>query len=134
RARHTGPATPGQVRCARAAAGLTDRRAQAQQGGGSNEDASCRRHSCDGDRSPRPGEDEAGAIRAPPARLSVVGATRLLPRLPSEGLVPRLVIELLIFGVEKHRWAFALPILCGRRGLCRAASNRLKPPASRSLG
>src|SRR5262249_37684084 len=30
-----------------------------------------------------------------------------------------------------HRWAFALPIWCGRRDLCRAASNRLKPPASR---
>src|SRR5262249_56963461 len=58
---------------------------------------------------PRSGEGEAGAIGARPARLSVVGATRLLPRLPSEGLVPRLVIELLIFGVEKHRWAFALP-------------------------
>jgi hypothetical protein len=29
-------------------------------------------------------------------------------------LVPRLVIELLIFGIEKHRWAFALPIWCGR--------------------
>jgi len=43
-------------------------------------------------------------------------------------LVSRLVIELLIFGIEKHRWAFALPIWCGRRGLCRAASNRLKPP------
>src|SRR6516162_7465963 len=39
RARHTGPATPGQVRCARAAAGLTDRRARAQQEGVSNEDA-----------------------------------------------------------------------------------------------
>ena len=84
RARHTGPATPGQVRCARAAAGLTDRRARAQQEGVSNEDASCCRHSCDGDRSPRSGEGEAGAIGAPPARLSVVGATRLLPRLPSE--------------------------------------------------
>src|SRR5215471_8236085 len=41
-------------------------------------------HSCDGDRSPRSGEGEAGAIGARPARLSVVGATRLLPRLPSE--------------------------------------------------
>src|SRR5215813_585763 len=37
---------------------------------------------------PRSREGEAGAIGAP-ARLSVVGATRLLPRLPSEGLVPR---------------------------------------------
>ena len=33
---------------------------------------------------PRSGEGEAGAIGAPPAGLSVVGATRLLPRLPSE--------------------------------------------------
>src|SRR5262249_54517122 len=42
-------------------------------------------HSCDGDRSPRSGEGEAGAIGARrPARLSVVGATRLVPRLPSE--------------------------------------------------
>src|SRR6516165_1296107 len=40
RPRHTGPATPGQVRSARAAAGLTDRRARAQQEGVSNEDAS----------------------------------------------------------------------------------------------
>jgi hypothetical protein len=48
---------------------------------------------------PRSGEGEAGEIGAP-ARLSVVGATRLLPRLPSAGLVPRLVIELLIFGVD----------------------------------
>ena len=40
RARLTGPATPGQVRCASAAAGLTDRRARAQQEGVSNEDAS----------------------------------------------------------------------------------------------
>ena len=48
---------------------------------------------------PRSGEGEAGAISAP-ARLSVVGATRLLPRLPFGGLVPRLVIELLIFGVD----------------------------------
>src|SRR6516162_9368581 len=55
-----------------------------QQEGVSNEDASCCRHSCDGDRSPCSGEGEAGAIGAPPARLSVVGATRLLPRLPSE--------------------------------------------------
>src|SRR5262249_60725078 len=55
-----------------------------QQEGVSNEDASCCRHSCDGDRSPRSGEGEAGAIGAPPASLSVVGATRLLPRLPSE--------------------------------------------------
>src|SRR5215831_4510962 len=75
---------PGQVRSARTAAGLTDRRARPQQEGVSNEDASCCRHSCDGDRSPRSGEGEAGAIGAPPARLSVVGATRLLPRLPSE--------------------------------------------------
>ena len=62
--------------------------------------ASCCRHSCDGDRSPRSGEGEAGAIGAgaisAPARLSVIGATRLLPRLPFGGLVPRLVIELLI--------------------------------------
>src|SRR6516225_5336182 len=84
RARHTGPAIPGQVRSARTAAGLTDRRARPQQEGVSNEDASCCRHSCDGDRSPRSGEGEAGAIGAPPARLSVVGATRLLPWLPSE--------------------------------------------------
>src|SRR5262249_31572811 len=84
RARLTAPATPGQVRSASAAAGLTDRRARAQQEGVSNEDASCCRHSCDGDRFPRSGEGEAGAIGAPPARLSVVGATRLLPRLPSE--------------------------------------------------
>src|SRR5262249_5350719 len=42
-------------------------------------------HSRDGDRSPRSGEGEAGAIGAgPPASLSGVGATRLLPRLPSE--------------------------------------------------
>src|SRR5215472_11317351 len=68
----------------RTAAGLTDRRARPQQEGVSNEDASCCRHSCDDDRSPRSGEGEAGAIGAPPARLSVVGATRLLPRLPSE--------------------------------------------------
>src|SRR5262249_56053113 len=67
--------------------------------GEKHEDASCCRHSCDGDRSPRSGEGEAGEIGAP-ARLSVVGATRLLPRLPSAGLVPRLVIELLIFGVD----------------------------------
>src|SRR5262249_21218360 len=86
--RRMGAATPGQVRSVRAAAGLTDRRARAQQEGVSNEDASCCRHSCDGDRSPRSGEGEAGAIGAPPARLSVVGATRLLPRLPSEWLVP----------------------------------------------
>src|SRR5262245_22011867 len=65
--------------------------------GENHEDASCCRHSCDGDRSPRSGEGEAGEIGAP-ARLSVVGATRQLPRLPSAGLVPRLVIELLIFG------------------------------------
>src|SRR5215470_478565 len=65
--------------------------------GENHEDASCCCHSCDGDRSPRSGEGEAVAIGAP-ARLSVVGATRLLPRLPSEGLVPRRVIELLIFG------------------------------------
>src|SRR5215472_8517355 len=84
RARHTGPAIPGQVRSARTAAGLTDRRARPQQEGVSNEDASCCRHSCDGDRSPRSGEGEAGAIGTPPARLSVVGAARLLPRLPSE--------------------------------------------------
>src|SRR5262245_33092329 len=64
-----------------------------------HEDASCCRHSCDGDRSPRSSEGEAGEIGAP-ARLSVVGATRLLPRLPSAGLVPRRVIELLIFGVD----------------------------------
>src|SRR5262249_42891087 len=56
--------------------------------GENHEDASCCCHSCDSDRSPRSGEGEAGAIGAP-ARLSVVGATRLLPRLPSEGLVPR---------------------------------------------
>src|SRR5262249_47975981 len=56
--------------------------------GENHEDASCCCHSCDGDRSPRSGEGEAVAIGAP-ARLSVVGATRLLPRLPSEGLVPR---------------------------------------------
>src|SRR5215468_1419035 len=56
--------------------------------GENHEDGSCCCHSCDGDRSPRSGEGEAGAIGAP-ARLSVVGATRLLPRLPSEGLVPR---------------------------------------------
>jgi hypothetical protein len=30
---------------------------------------------------------------------------------PALAKVKRLVIELLIFGVEKHRWAFALPIL-----------------------
>src|SRR5215831_230970 len=60
-----------------------------------HEDASCCRHSCDGPRSPRSGEGEAGAIGTP-ARLSVVGATRLLPRLPSEFVVPRRVIELLI--------------------------------------
>src|SRR5262249_24696693 len=83
-------------------AGGDPRARRAQQEGVSNEDASCCRHSCDGDRSPRSGEGEAGAIGAPPARLSVVGATRLLPRLPSERLVPRLVIELLIFGIEKH--------------------------------
>src|SRR5215813_8540001 len=52
--------------------------------GENHEDDSCCCHSCDGDRSPRSGEGEAGAIGAP-ARLSVVGATRLLPRLPSEG-------------------------------------------------
>src|SRR5262249_53333062 len=56
--------------------------------GENHEDASCCRHSCDGARSPRSGEGEAGAIDASaigtPARLSVVGATRLLPRLPSE--------------------------------------------------
>jgi hypothetical protein len=56
--------------------------------GENHEDASCCRHSCDGARSPRSGEGEAGAIDAgaigTPARLSVVGATRLLPRLPSE--------------------------------------------------
>src|SRR6516225_3183587 len=72
--------------------------------GENHEDASCCRHSCDGDRSPRCGEGEAGAIGAgaisAPARLSVVGATRLLARLPFGGLVPRLVIELLIFGVD----------------------------------
>ena len=51
--------------------------------GENHEDASCCRHSCDGARSPRSGEGEAGAIGTP-ARLSVVGATRLLPRLPSE--------------------------------------------------
>src|SRR5262245_40881681 len=67
--------------------------------GENHEDASCCRHSCDGDRSPHSGEGEAGEIGAP-ARLSVVGATRLLPRLPSAGLVPRRVIELLIFGVD----------------------------------
>src|SRR5215471_14694314 len=53
--------------------------------GENHEDGSCCCHSCDGDRSPRSGEGEAGAIGAP-ARLSVVGPTRLLPRLPSEGL------------------------------------------------
>src|SRR6516162_2273008 len=64
---------------------LTDRRARAPAGKDvSNEDASCCRHSCDGDRYPRSGEGEAGAIGAPPARLSVVRATQLLPRLPSE--------------------------------------------------
>src|SRR5262249_8195741 len=47
--RRMGAATPGQVRSARAAAGLTDRRARTQQEGVSNEDASCCRHSCDGD-------------------------------------------------------------------------------------
>jgi hypothetical protein len=56
--------------------------------GKNHEDASCCRHSCDGAHSPRSGEGEAGAIDAraigTPARLSVVGATRLLPRLPSE--------------------------------------------------
>src|SRR5215467_11899037 len=57
--------------------------------GENHEDASCCCYSCDGDRSPRSGEGEAVAIGAPPARLSVVRATRLLPRLPSEGLVPR---------------------------------------------
>src|SRR5262252_9429110 len=54
--------------------------------GENHEDASCCCHSCDGDRSPRSGEGgegEAGAIGAP-ARLSVIGATRLLQRLPSE--------------------------------------------------
>src|SRR5262249_35144325 len=49
--------------------------------GENHEDASCCCHSCDGDRSPRSGEGEAGAIGAP-AGLSVLGATRLLPRLP----------------------------------------------------
>src|SRR5215469_18831538 len=69
--------------------------------GENHEDASCCRHSFDGDRSPRSGEGEAGEIGAP-ARLSVVGATWLLPRLPSAGLVPRRVIELLMSTAGKR--------------------------------
>src|SRR5215468_1321701 len=56
--------------------------------GENHEDASCCRHSCDGDRSPRSGEGEAGEIGAP-ARLSVVGATRLLPTLCRIGTATR---------------------------------------------
>src|SRR5262245_40762618 len=69
--------------------------------GENHEDASCCRHSCDGDRFPCSCEGEAGEIGAP-ARLSVVGATRLLPRLPSAGLVPRRVIELLMSTAGKR--------------------------------
>src|SRR5262249_34772640 len=66
--------------------------------GENHEDASCCCHSCDGDGSPRRGEGEAVARGPPPAGLSVGGAPRLFPRLPSEGLVPRRFMELLIFG------------------------------------
>jgi hypothetical protein len=50
--------------------------------GENHENASCGRHSCDGDRFPCSGATGA------PARLSV-GTKRLLPRLPSAGLVSR---------------------------------------------
>src|SRR5262249_59445313 len=56
-----------------------------------NEDASCCRHSCDGDRSPPPGEGEAGANGPPPAKLFVVGAAPLLPPPPPHGFVPPLL-------------------------------------------